>query len=131
MTHLSEQSAAVPAARVDTDQVRRTVKAVLGERRIGRPDLGSMEQHAHVAGLLRGQLALLLAAVGAQAPQMGGVTLATAEHVIACTDDALRVETAKSRTPDHLHDMAILARALLTLHELSAHARPLSSSART
>ncbi|MGW4518793.1 hypothetical protein ACWEO4_44510 [Streptomyces sp. NPDC004393] len=119
-----------PQPRIDAALFRRTYKAVLEESRIASSALGSEEQRAHLAGLLRGQLRVLVVTVNAQAAQLHGSTLATAEHVITRAGEALAMGTAEARAPEHVHDMAVLTRALLTLHELAAPARPLTSSVR-
>ncbi|MFF9158276.1 DUF6415 family natural product biosynthesis protein [Streptomyces sp. NPDC014846] len=112
-----------PAPKLDNDLIRRAFKTVLGESRVGPPDLGSEEQRAHLAGLLRGQLQLLLRGLQDRVAGMSPETRKTADHVAHRADEALDVPLDAARTWDHLYDLAGLCRALLTLHEL---ARPAS-----
>ncbi|MFJ5779749.1 hypothetical protein [Streptomyces sp. NPDC093094] len=100
---------------MDTALIRRTYRTMLGESRVGRPDLGSQEQHAHLAGLLRGHLKLLLTALEGQAAVMSPETRRTAGLVVRRTGEALCLSIRTVRHPDHLHDLASLSRALLTL----------------
>lgn len=104
---------------IDADHIRRTYMTVLGEVRIGRPDLGSEEQRAHLAGILRGNLHLLLEELEGRTNEFHGETRATADHVASRARKALTAkDPAAARDPEQLHDMAILARSLLTLCEL-------------
>ncbi|MDI1455290.1 DUF6415 family natural product biosynthesis protein [Streptomyces sp. ATE26] len=110
---------------IDADRIRRTYTTVLSETRISRPDLHSEEQRANLAGILRGQLRLLLEELEGRMDQYHGETRATAVHVASRTRAALTVEDpAAARDPEHLHDMAILARSLLTLCRLPTQPPP-------
>ncbi|MFF5020249.1 hypothetical protein [Streptomyces sp. NPDC001165] len=122
----------VPAApvRINADLIQRTYSTVLGEPRIGRPDLGSEEQRAHLAGLLRGQLRQLLQGIEGKVPGMRGETRKTTEYVITRVREALKVAFAEARNPDHLFDLALLTRSLLTLYGLSGLSGPLSRTQR-
>ncbi|MEU6557837.1 hypothetical protein ABZ915_47730 [Streptomyces sp. NPDC046915] len=117
----------VPAALVqlDVDLIRRTYSTVLGEARLGRTYVRSEKQRAHLAGLLRGQLRLALRDMKGRVTQSVGETRRTAEHVIARADAALALDFAYARQPDHLHDLAVVARSLLTLHQMLKQPRTL------
>ncbi|MER6037963.1 DUF6415 family natural product biosynthesis protein [Streptomyces sp. NPDC001835] len=104
---------------IDADRIRRTYTTVLGEARISRPDLHSVEQRADLARILHGQIQLLLEVLEGRTSQFHGETRATADHVASRARKVLTVEDpAAARDPEHLHDMAILTRSLLALCEL-------------
>ncbi|MFE3638167.1 DUF6415 family natural product biosynthesis protein [Streptomyces sp. NPDC059168] len=116
---------------IDADHIRRTYTRVLGEARIGRPELGS-EDRAHLAGILRGQLQLLLEELEERAGEFHGETRKTADHVAARAREAPAVvDAAAARHPEQLHDMATLARSLLTLCELPTLPPPEPSGTQT
>lgn len=102
---------------VDAARMRRTYRSVLGDPWIGLPPMGGEEQRAHVAGLLRGQLRVLLPGVEAKVGGMRGETQRTAEYVIGRVRGALAVSFAQAREPEQLLDLAQLSRALLALYE--------------
>ncbi len=118
-TSTASVEALAAAARIDAGRIRRTYTAVLGETRVGLPNLGSEEQRAHFAGLLRGQLQLLLGDLKGRTSGMSGETRHTAEYVARRACEALAVGLAEARDPYHLYDLAVLSRSLLTLHELT------------
>ncbi|TVZ84852.1 hypothetical protein [Streptomyces sp. BK340] len=120
--------ASAASVQINVDLIRRTYSTVLGEPRIGRPDLGSDEQRAHLAGLLRGQLRVLVLNIEGQVTVLRGETRHTAMHVITRAREALAVGFADARDPEHLHDLATLTRSLLTLHDLAARSLPLSTA---
>ncbi|MET9734749.1 hypothetical protein ABZZ79_30155 [Streptomyces sp. NPDC006458] len=101
------------------DLIRRTIRTVLGKLRLGRPDLGSEEQHAHLAGLLRGQMHLLLRDLD-RADGMSRKTCETADWVAGRAREALYAPLAGVWQPDRLHDLAVWSRALLILLEQQA-----------
>ncbi|MFD8263113.1 hypothetical protein ACFV19_30335 [Streptomyces griseoluteus] len=103
---------------LDADLVRRTYTGVLGESRIGAPPPGDEEQRAHVAGMLRGQVQVLLGVLVDDVARMRGENRATAEHVILKARCLLVVDLVRARTPDALLDLALIVRSLLALHEL-------------
>ncbi|MEU2426869.1 hypothetical protein ABZ619_38655 [Streptomyces sp. NPDC007851] len=103
-------------ARFDAGQIRRTYCTVLGQPRVGLPDLGGEEHRAHLAGLLRGQLQQLLEEVGDDVTWMRGETRETADYVLGRGRSALAWSYRETREPDRLQDLAALTRALLTLH---------------
>ncbi|MFF9607675.1 DUF6415 family natural product biosynthesis protein [Streptomyces sp. NPDC014684] len=110
---------------IDADRIRRTYTTVLDEARINRPDLHSEEKRANLAEILRGQLHLLHEELEGRMDQFHGETRATADHVASRARKALTVENpVAARQPDHLHDMATLARSLLTLCQLPAPPPP-------
>lgn len=113
--------ALAPAAPVvDTDRVRHTYTAVLGDPRTGTPHLSDDEQRAYLAGLLRGQMQLLLPAIEARLPDLADFNRSAAQHVIAKTRAALDVPVRGAVSAETLHDLATLTRALLALHEQAA-----------
>jgi hypothetical protein len=117
------QPAPAGAANLDTGRIRRTYKTVMGETRIGRRDLnGESEEHrAHLGGLLRGHLGLLLADLEPRLPEMRQDLRPTAQHVITRANGALSLSMADARDPAHLYDMAVVVRSLITLYEFPAH----------
>ncbi|MFE5406741.1 hypothetical protein ACWELO_25895 [Streptomyces sp. NPDC004596] len=119
---------------IDAGHLRRTYKTVIGETRIGRRDLN--EEHeahrAHLGGLLRGQLQLLLRDLEPRVPKMRQDLRATALHVVTRASGALSLSLTEARDPAHLYDMAVLVRSLLTLYQFpAAHSPPVTSSARS
>ncbi|MEU9925132.1 hypothetical protein AB0H51_28255 [Streptomyces griseoluteus] len=111
--------AAPKAPALDADLIRRTFKGVLGESRVGTPPPAGEEQRAHTAGMLRGQVGVLLRVVGGDIDRMRGENRATAEYVMLQARCLLTYDPARSRTPDGLVDLALMARSLLTLHEIA------------
>ncbi|MFF7242126.1 hypothetical protein [Streptomyces collinus] len=118
---------------IDATHFRRTYRTVIGETRIGRRDLNEEheERRAHLGGLLRGQLQLVLRDLEPRVPEMRQEFRATAIHVITRAQGALLLSAADARDPAHLYDMAVLVRSLLTLYQFPAHSPPLTSSARS
>jgi len=108
----------IPAV-LDTAQIRRTYAAVLvmGVPRLGSPNLGGEEHRAHLAGLLRGQLQLLVEALG-DVSTMEEENRLAAEHVLKRAHDELEIDLREARQPNRLHDLATLTRCLLSLHGL-------------
>jgi hypothetical protein len=109
----------IPAV-LDTAQIRRTYAAVLvmGVPCLSTPNLGDEEHRAHLAGLLRGQLQLLVQVVGGEVTEMQGETQLTAEHVLKRARDELEMDVREAREPNRLEDLARLTRCLLSLHGL-------------
>ncbi|MFE5037130.1 hypothetical protein [Streptomyces sp. NPDC056683] len=109
--------APVAPARVDVVRIRRTYTAVLGDPRIGGPLLGE-EQRAHLAGLIRGQMWLMLPAVEETVPAIANAfNRSAAELVLGKVRAALARPVLGASSPDDVFDLAILSRVLLNLHE--------------
>lgn len=108
----------IPAV-LDTAQIRRTYAAVLvmGVPRLGSPNLGGEEQRAHLAGLLRGQLQLLVDTLE-DVSKMEEENRLTAEHVLKRARAELEIDVREARKPNRLQDLATLTRCLLSLHGL-------------
>jgi hypothetical protein len=87
--------------------------------------LDDEEERAHLAGLLRGQIQLLLPRVERSAADLHGETGQTADYAIAHAKQALTRSLVQARDPDELFDLALISRSLLTLHELATLARQL------
>ncbi|MFF5407913.1 DUF6415 family natural product biosynthesis protein [Streptomyces misionensis] len=101
----------------DTDQVRRTYTEVLGEQAVGD------EQRAHLAGVLRGQLQLLVPVIEARLPNMEGTfNRSAARHVLAKATAALAVPVRGALPDEAVFDLAVLVRSLLALYEYTAAA---------
>jgi hypothetical protein len=113
---------AAPA--VDAARIRRTYGAVLGDPRIGVGLTGD-EQRAHLAGLLRGQLRLLLPVVEDRLPGMAGAfNRSAARYVLDEARTVLDVPVRGALPADAVFDLAVLSRSLLALHEYAASTRP-------
>lgn len=109
---------AAPA--VDAARIRRTYAAVLGEQRVGPPAL-SDEQRAHFAGVLRGQMRLLVPAVEARLPGLAGTfNRSAARYVITEARATLAVPVCGTLPATAVFDLAVLSRSLLALHEYIA-----------
>ncbi|MFF1284336.1 hypothetical protein ACFVY4_26790 [Streptomyces sp. NPDC058299] len=100
---------------------------VLGEQRIGPPTLDD-EQRAHIAGMLRGQVRFLVHDVQRGVAGLHGETRRTADYVMARAGEMLALPYTQAREPDQLFDLAVLARSLLTLHELATLSRQLRAA---
>ena len=104
---------------VDAVRMRRTYRAVLGDPRICPPYLADEEQRAHMAGLLRGHLWLLLPPVERLVPGMVGPSnQSAARHVITRARGVLAVPVRGASSAGDLLELATLSRALLTLYGL-------------
>ncbi|MGW2748123.1 DUF6415 family natural product biosynthesis protein [Streptomyces sp. NPDC001450] len=105
------------AARVDVDHIRRTYGSVLGDPRLGRPHLTD-EQRAHLAGLLRGHMWLLVPEAERRLPNMlGSFNRSAAQYVIAQARSALGAPIRGASSADQVYDLATLCRALLALYQ--------------
>ncbi|MFD0032563.1 DUF6415 family natural product biosynthesis protein [Streptomyces sp. NPDC127172] len=105
---------------VDAARIRRTYGAILGDPRIGAALTGD-EQRAHLAGLLRGQLRLLLPAVEDRMPGMAGAfNRNAARYVLDEARTVLDVPVRGALSADAVFDLAVLSRSLLVLHEYTA-----------
>ncbi|SEB31522.1 hypothetical protein SAMN04490357_0172 [Streptomyces misionensis] len=103
---------------VDADQVRRTYTAVLGA-----PGTIGDEQRAHLAGMLRGQLQLLVPVIEARLPGMAGrFNRSAAQHVLAEALAALATPIRGALPDESVFDLAVLVRSLLALYEYTAAA---------
>lgn len=109
-------TALIPAD-LDLDHVRRTYASVLGDPRLGYPNLGTEERWAHVAGLLRGQLRMLVCVVEGEVGGLQGENLETAEYILTRAQDALTMSFREAREPENVQDLASLTRSLLSVHE--------------
>jgi hypothetical protein len=108
-------------ARIDTALIRRTYAAVLGDPRIGAPHLAE-EQRAHLAGLLRGHMRLLLPTVEEQVPGIVSTfNRGAAQHVVDRVRAVLAVPVVGASSAEYVYDLATLSRVLLTLHRPAAY----------
>ncbi|MCX4740838.1 DUF6415 family natural product biosynthesis protein [Streptomyces antibioticus] len=103
-------------ARVDAQLIRSTC-----ERVIWQVAEAEATEHARTLDVLRGFIGLLLPTVSGRLRELRGEWAQAAGHVIARVEGALAVPE-KDQGAEHLHDVAMLCRALLTLHELPAPA---------
>ncbi|MEU1466098.1 hypothetical protein ABZ467_36835 [Streptomyces sp. NPDC005727] len=110
-------------AGISADYIRRTYEEVLGEARIGPPELGD-EKRARLGASLLVQIRVLLAHLEVRVGELSGETGKTAEHVMSRTRDALTLGLARAQDPDQLHDVACLARSLLEMCRLVAVLSP-------
>lgn len=106
-----------PVAQAPVDRIRRTYQAVLGDPRIGPPHVADEEQRAHLAGLLRGHMYLLLPPVEHLMPGMTDFTRGAAQLVVTRAHDVLAAPVRGPSSAADLFNLATLSRALLTLHE--------------
>ncbi|MEU3282041.1 DUF6415 family natural product biosynthesis protein [Streptomyces antibioticus] len=103
-------------ARVDAQLIRSTC-----ERVIWQVTEAEATEYASTLDLLHGFIGLLLPTVSGRLRELRGEWAQTAGHVITRVEGALAVPE-KEQGAEHLHDVAMLCRALLTLHELPAPA---------
>lgn len=101
-----------PGDPVDAEVLRRTCDAVLRG-----PTQVSEENREGVINLLYGCIGLLLPVVEEQRPAMGGEWEGAAEHAVDRAQLALLSEGTAARTADHMENLAVLCRSLLTLHQ--------------
>ncbi|MFI9568862.1 DUF6415 family natural product biosynthesis protein [Streptomyces rishiriensis] len=99
----------LPPAPVDAELIRQTCKTVIWHE-------VAATEHARTDSLLHGFLGLLLPAVGAGLAKLRGEWASTARHVITRVEGVLTGPESE-HTTEHLREMAMLCRALLTLHE--------------
>lgn len=110
--------APVDPVHIDVARIRRTYQAVLGDPRIGPPHVADEEQRAHLAGLLRGYMWLLVPPVERLLPGMASTfNRSAARHVITRAHGVLEVTVRGSSSSGDIFELATLTRALLTLHE--------------
>ncbi|GAA2732389.1 hypothetical protein [Streptomyces nogalater] len=83
---------------VSDAEICRTYEAVLGDPRTGIPRLP--DDVERMADLMQGE------------------TRATAEHVMKRAREALGISLFEARQPEHLIDLALVARALVSMREL-------------
>ncbi|MFF7191443.1 DUF6415 family natural product biosynthesis protein [Streptomyces sp. NPDC008222] len=102
---------AAPA--VDARLIRRTYGTALWDSRpVGE------ESRAHMAGLLRGHMRLLLPEDEKRVAAMPGTFNRSAgQHVIARAHDVLDVPVTGASSAEYVYDLATLTRVLLALHE--------------
>jgi hypothetical protein len=111
---------ALGAPALDVVRIRRTYTAVLGDPRVGGPRLGE-EQRAHVAGLLRGQLRLMLPTVALRAFGIESAFNRSAAYlVVEQALAALDVPIRGASSAEYVYDLAVLSRSLLALHDPTA-----------
>lgn len=100
-----------PLLPVDADTIRKTYDSVLWA-----PYLPTGEALDTMIGQLQGHVQLLVPEVQAFAARMEGETRDTAVHVLVRTSQVL-AEGAGGSPADDAYALAVLARALLTLHQ--------------
>ncbi|MET8957112.1 DUF6415 family natural product biosynthesis protein [Streptomyces sp. NPDC004533] len=104
---------ALAAPVVDAGRIRRTYGTALWDSRpVGE------ESRAHMAGLLRGHMRLLLPEVEKRVAEMSSTFNRSAgQHVIARAHDVLAAPVTGESSAEYVYDLATLTRVLLALHE--------------
>ncbi|MFH7337129.1 DUF6415 family natural product biosynthesis protein [Streptomyces sp. KHY 26] len=106
------------SARVDALTIRRTYDSVLWA-----VEWPTGEEAERLRALLTGHVQLLIPEVEGALPSEAGMTRETAELVVMRAREVLG-EGPAGGLPGHVHDLAVCARALLTLHESPELLRP-------